>query len=91
MTTATVDAALKQEKKDLVICDALTLRESLQVINKLGFVLLRTTGNANIFIPSDVDVISRFSVNAREEFIFLKKASFTDLSEIKFNSIEDTF
>ena len=68
-----MDAALKPETKDLVICDDSSLKESLRVINKKGFVFLRTEGNANVFIPNDIDVISRLSVTNNEEFMLLKK------------------
>lgn len=73
MKKATTDVRLKDETKDLIICDALSVKEAVKLMNKQGFVFVRTAGQINVFVPDDVDVISRFSINKKEEFILLKK------------------
>lgn len=75
MKVATSNDLKGQTAKDFIISDALTLRNVIPFVNESGFVFVQATGNLNVFIPDNVDLISRFSLDRGEEFILLKKVT----------------
>ena len=72
----TYDLKSHTSLKNFVVCDALSLREAVPLISSSGFVFLRASGNVNIFIPNDFDVITRYPHQEGGEYILLKKVNF---------------